>query len=104
MRRATVLMAAAGNLVATAAECAAGCVADEKCNAWQWCDDVAGCAPEFGSAALPKGGCLLQSQKLAPSEPLFGWLPSRFSAGYNGGEYDDGGRSPEACLMFEKAW
>lgn len=84
--RATVVVEAAANVVATAAECAASCGGDAKCNAWMWCDDAAGCSAEFDAKTLPRGGCQLQTQKLAPAEPLFSWQPSRFSAGYNGGD------------------
>lgn len=85
IRRTTVLLDASKNLVTTAAECAATCIPASKCNAWQWCDDAAGCTSEFGKKLLPKGGCQVEEQKLAPGEPLFNWNPSQFSAGYNGG-------------------
>ena len=77
---------AAGNAQQTAAECAAACGSSSKCNAWQWCADNGGCPTEFGgSELLPPQACRLQTQKLAPGNPMFEWRPSRFVAGYNGG-------------------
>lgn len=85
--RAEVLADGKTNVLQTAAECAAACSSSSKCNAWQWCADSSGCPTEFGSSAdlLPLQGCHLQAQKLLPGNPLFGWRPSRFVAGYNGG-------------------
>ena len=85
--RAEVLADGKTNAMQTAAECGTACSSSSKCNAWQWCADDDGCPTEFGSSAdpLPAQGCHLQAQKLAPGNPLYGWRPSRFVAGYNGG-------------------
>ncbi len=85
--RAEVLEDGKSNVQPTAAECADACGSSSKCNAWQWCADDGGCPTEFGGSEepLPAQACHLQAQKLAPGNPMFGWRPSRFVAGYNGG-------------------
>ena len=62
--RAEVLVDGKTNSVQTAAECAAACAASAKCNAWQWCDDAAGCPTECGSRAEPLPAQVIRWKRL----------------------------------------